>query len=91
MYATKRSAENIVGSMVLVIGLPIHFVFLTAQKGPGWEIWSFWSLWSLFELWAPISVSQFHLFRTKGYRDANASEKLQLTESAIIKHVCTRI
>ena len=27
----------------------------------------------------------------KGYRDARTSEKLQLTESAIIKQVCTRI
>ena len=44
------------------------------------------------ELWAAnFSPSQSRLFTTKGYRDAPTSEKLQLTESAIIKQVCTRI
>ena len=38
-----------------------------------------------------LPASLTHLFRTKGYGDAQTSEKLQLTESAIIKQVCTRI
>ena len=40
------------------------------------------------QIFLPASLT---FFWTKGYRDARTSEKLQLTESAIIKQVCTRI
>ena len=52
VHATKRSSENVGGSMVLQIGnLPIHFARIAGHLAG--RFWGLWSLWSLFELWAP--------------------------------------
>ena len=106
MRATKRDSVNIGGHVVLVrgpfcaaiqakwIGRPLTWLGDLQQRWVAVNCWSLWSFccFGISELWAAnFSPSQSHLFRTKGYRDAGTSEKLQLTESAIIKQVCTRI
>ena len=102
MRATKRDSVNIGGHVVLVIG---PFCAAIQAKWIGrpltwlgdlqrWVAVNSWSFccFGISALWAAnFSPSQSHLFRAKGYRDAGTSEKLQLTESAIIKQVCTRI
>ena len=104
LHATKRDSGKIGGHVVLVIspfcsaiqakwiGRPLTWLGDLQQRwvAVNWSLWSFCCLAFLncgLQIFLPASLT----FLGQNYRDARTSEKLQLTESAIIKQVCTRI
>ena len=99
MHTTKRSSVNVGGNVVLVIGpfcaaiqakwigRPLTWLGDLQQWWVAVNCWSLWSFccFGVSELWAAnFSPSQSHLFRTKGYRDAGTSEKLQHGNIALL-------
>jgi len=85
--ATKRSADKIVGSMVLVIGLPVHFARIAAEGS--WEIWSLWSVLECGpQIFPPASQPVSPFFGAQGYREIKiAADRIYHHQAGVRKNL----